>query len=74
MHRLRPRAIARAINHKRTLPQRMARELRWAWRDLRDLQAEIKRFAASAATLTPQPPPRPIQSEMTDKDVAHRGY
>ena len=72
IHRLTPRSIARQVNRKRTLPQRMLRELRWAWRDIRDIRDELKRFAASTLTLTPQP--RPKQSEMSHEDVARDGF
>ena len=72
MSRLSPRSIARQINRQVTLPQRMLRELRWAVRDIRDLQAEIRRFVASSMTFTPQPPK---QAESTDpRDIAHDGF
>ena len=62
------RSLARKLNSPATLPGRLLRELRWLWRDLKDLHAELTRYGDQGRTA------HPYQSEMTDKDIAHDGY
>lgn len=44
------RSLARKLNSPATLPGRMLRELRWLWRDVRDLHAELIRLTDKGRT------------------------
>lgn len=65
--RLRPRAIARQLERGVTLPQRLARELRWALRDLRDFRNDLAGLFGGQAPPERQPPPA---SERRERDAA----
>jgi hypothetical protein len=65
MHRLRPRQIGRALNRKRTLPQKLMRELRWLWRDIQNIRDEFRRLSD---------PKLHRQSEMAEEDIARDGF